>query len=62
MQQGYQCPNCGNTVAYGVRFCGNCGTQMNWSMQQQYNEHPNNSQDSHKGSHPLGQLHDREAA
>ena len=35
MQQQYRCPNCGTPVAFGVRFCGNCGTQFNWSTQQQ---------------------------
>jgi len=35
MQQWYQCPNCGAPVAFGVRFCGNCGTQLNWPTQEQ---------------------------
>lgn len=35
MQQWYQCPNCGAPVAFGVRFCGNCRTQLNWPAQQQ---------------------------
>lgn len=35
MQQWYQCPNCGAPVALGVRFCGNCGVQLNWPAQQQ---------------------------
>jgi hypothetical protein len=34
MQQWYQCPRCGAPVAFGVRFCGNCGLQLNWQMQQ----------------------------
>lgn len=34
MQQWYKCPNCGAPVAFGVRFCGNCGTQLNWPTQQ----------------------------
>ncbi len=34
MPQRYQCPNCGAPVAFGVRFCGNCGTQLNWPVQQ----------------------------
>jgi len=34
MQQMYQCPNCGSPVASGVRFCGNCGMQLNWPTQQ----------------------------
>ena len=33
MQQWYQCPRCGTQVAYGTRFCGNCGMQMNWPTQ-----------------------------
>ena len=33
MQQWYQCPNCGTPIAFGVRFCGNCGTQLNWPTQ-----------------------------
>ena len=28
MQQWYKCPNCSAAVAFGVRFCGNCGTQI----------------------------------
>jgi hypothetical protein len=35
MQQQYQCPNCGAQVAFGVRFCGKCGTQLTWPTQQQ---------------------------
>ena len=34
MQQRYQCPNCGTPIAFGVRFCGNCGTQITVVMQQ----------------------------
>jgi len=34
MQQWYQCPKCGAQVAFGVRFCGNCGTQITVVMQQ----------------------------
>ena len=33
MQQQFQCPRCGAPVAFGVGFCGNCGTQLNWSTQ-----------------------------
>jgi hypothetical protein len=29
MQQQYQCPSCGALVAFGLRFCGNCGTELN---------------------------------
>ena len=35
MQQSYQCSNCGAPVALGMRFCGNCGLQLNWPTQQQ---------------------------
>ena len=35
MQQWYQCPKCGAPVAFGVKFCGNCRTQLNWPTQQQ---------------------------
>ena len=34
MQQQYQCPNCKAPVAFGMRFCGNCGMQLNWPTQQ----------------------------
>lgn len=34
MQQWYQCPRCSTQVAYGTRFCGNCGMQLNWPVQQ----------------------------
>jgi hypothetical protein len=44
MQQWYQCPRCGAPVAFGVRFCGNCQTPLNWptqqSPQQQYQQTP----------------------
>jgi len=35
MQQWYQCPRCGAQVAFGVRFCSNCQTPLNWPTQQQ---------------------------
>jgi hypothetical protein len=35
MRQTYFCPKCGASVPPGYRFCGNCGTQLNWPMQQQ---------------------------
>ena len=34
MQQWYQCPRCGAPVAFGTRFCTNCGMQLNWPTQQ----------------------------
>ena len=33
MQQ-YQCSNCGAQVAFGARFCGNCGIPPNWQQMQ----------------------------
>jgi ribosomal protein L37AE/L43A len=35
VQQSYQCSNCGAQVAFGTRFCGKCGVQLNWPTQQQ---------------------------
>ena len=35
MQQLFQCPNCAAPVAFGVRFCGNCGAQLKWPTQHQ---------------------------
>jgi DNA-directed RNA polymerase subunit RPC12/RpoP len=35
MSQQLSCPNCGSSVAFGMRFCGNCGTGLNWPVQQQ---------------------------
>jgi len=40
MQQWYQCPRCGVQVAFGARFCGNCGMQLNWLAQQQVQPPP----------------------
>jgi hypothetical protein len=47
MQPQYQCANCGAPIAFGSRFCGTCGTQLNWPTQQQvqlpppqYNQYP----------------------
>jgi hypothetical protein len=40
MQQWYQCPRCGAPVAFGVGFCNNCGTQLNWPTQPQYQPPP----------------------
>ena len=34
MWQGFNCPRCGTPVASGVRFCSNCGTQLNWQQPQ----------------------------
>jgi hypothetical protein len=35
MQQWYRCPTCGTSVSFGVKFCGNCGAQLNWPVQKQ---------------------------
>jgi hypothetical protein len=35
MPQQLSCPNCGSPIAFGVRFCGNCGTGLSWPTQQQ---------------------------
>ena len=40
MQQWYQCPRCNAQVAFGVRFCGKCGTQLTWPAQQQVQPPP----------------------
>jgi hypothetical protein len=40
MQQQYQCSNCGAQVAFGMKFCGNCGLQLNWPTQQQVQPPP----------------------
>ena len=40
MQQRYQCIKCGGQLAYGVQFCGNCGTQLNWPTQHQHQPPP----------------------
>lgn len=34
MQQRYTCPGCREVVAYGARFCMNCGIPLNWTLQQ----------------------------
>lgn len=35
MKQIYQCPICRSVVNYGTRFCINCGTTLNWPIQQE---------------------------
>ena len=40
MQQMYSCPNCGAPVAFGVKFCTNCSTPLNWPVQQQMQPPP----------------------
>lgn len=34
MQQYFQCISCGVSVGVGTVFCGNCGKQLNWGVQQ----------------------------
>jgi hypothetical protein len=34
MRQIYFCPNCRAPIRYGDRFCGNCGTNLEWVVQQ----------------------------
>jgi hypothetical protein len=31
MQQDYRCPNCGESISPGDRFCGDCGTELDWA-------------------------------
>ena len=40
MQQWYQCPRCGASVAFGAGFCNNCGTQLNWPTQPPQHQPP----------------------
>lgn len=35
MQQWSHCPKCYAVVPFEAKYCGNCGTQLNWSNQQQ---------------------------
>jgi len=30
VQQPWTCPNCGSSVASGVKFCANCGQGLSW--------------------------------
>jgi hypothetical protein len=42
MWQMYPCPNCRAPVAFGMRFCGNCGMRLIPSSSLTYNyPHPN---------------------
>ncbi len=34
MQQIYSCPNCNYPVAFGSKFCINCGTPLTWQQQE----------------------------
>lgn len=49
MQQWYQCPTCGGQVAYGTRFCVNCGVQLNWPTQQQTQPPPSYQEKQQRG-------------
>ena len=49
MQQWYQCPRCGAPVAFGVGFCGNCRTPLNWPTQQQPPPSYQQRQDTYQG-------------
>lgn len=41
MQQKYSCPKCSSPIDFGVKFCGNCGTTLNWAaVQQTLPKHP----------------------
>ena len=40
MQTMFPCPRCGQLVAFGTRFCGNCGVSLNWPAQQQMKPPP----------------------
>ena len=44
MQQTYPCAKCGAPIAFGMSFCGNCGTQLNWPTQQQVQPPPQYNQ------------------
>jgi len=52
MQQWYNCPKCGCQVTFGLRFCGNCGAQLNWPTQQQIQ--PVNSYEQQKEDRKSG--------
>ncbi|TSA58194.1 zinc ribbon domain-containing protein [bacterium] len=49
MEQMYSCPGCGAQVAFGVRFCTNCGTTLNWPTQQQTQPPPVYQQQQRRG-------------
>lgn len=34
MRQIYFCPNCRAPIGYADRFCGNCGINLKWEIQQ----------------------------
>lgn len=47
--QAFKCPFCGTYVSSGGRFCENCGTQLNQSIQQQSTTLPNYQQQQSSG-------------
>jgi len=53
MQQTYQCANCGAPVTFGVMYCGNCRTLLNWSTPQQSQNPPTYQRTS--GNYPIQQ-------
>ena len=55
MQQTYQCPNCGAPVAFGVKFCTNCGTSLNWHAQQHPQSPPVYQQSQQQWGYEHGQ-------
>lgn len=57
MQQRYQCIKCGAPLAYGVEYCGNCGTQLNWSTQHQRQPPPTYP----SGNYPIQQQRHNES-
>jgi hypothetical protein len=63
MSQQVSCPNCGSPVAFGVRFCGNCGTGLSWPRQQQatpqyqQQRYDSYSEGKHKGEPDLHEEH-----
>jgi len=46
MQQCFRCSKCGASVAVGSTFCGNCGNQFNWGVQQPDQRVASSEQDS----------------
>ena len=44
MWQTYFCPNCRARIAYGYRFCGNCGVKLDWLIRQTAPESLSNNQ------------------
>lgn len=51
----YSCPNCNAPVAFGVRFCTNCGTPLNWPSQPQMQRPPAYQQQPQQWQHGYGE-------